>query len=296
MTQHEPHHRDQWLRQLLLYLADHAPRETGHTGQPIDLAHLTRYDAATNGYLIGWIDMLAYLGMLRRSADEATVQIVSVQAGYMLRMLVALLDMRVPLIADWDSEGITPDMMHPFAKGVDLLAAAERRRLEVDPHSSPLRTVESVIGLIAQEASAGQRRYLLSWDEPAQQWQFVGGRTSVHDVSLQAALLREMTEELACAPLVEGVHVHLSRIGEPFTLQRVSPTYGMLSSATFHAFAVGFLGPLPRLPADTRWVSEAEIWGYHTADGQPIASRPFCELVEQAGIDLDQVYGKRAQE
>jgi 8-oxo-dGTP pyrophosphatase MutT (NUDIX family) len=290
MTLQDSHYRYRLVREVLRQLAASAPTESGQPGTCIRKARLACYDTATNGYIIALLDMLAYLGLVSVDDENATLQVVSVQAGHFLQMMMALGDVRKPLVADWHSEGVTSAMEHPFEKGVDLLAAAERLRLDMMPESYPLRETVAVLGLIARRTKSGERQYLLVWDEPAQRWQLVGGQASVQDTSLQAALLRELAEELACEPLSAGVHVQVAAIGTPFHLQRFSPTYGMLTRTVFHVFAVQFLIPLPLPPTGTRWVSEAELCAQRTGDGQPIAAEPFHALVEQEGVDLDKIY------
>lgn len=279
-----------WLQAILERLAEAAPTETGKIGTFIDLAPLG-VDPAAAGYVTALTDFLRALGAVTLDATGTRLEVPSVQAGYVLRLLHALLEHNAPLVADWPHEGVTPVAAHPFGTGVDLLAALERRRQDIAPDAGPLRAVNVAIGLIARRLPADERAYLLHWDAPAQRWQLVGGRFEHRDGTLRATMLRELVEELESPPLAEGVHVQLTELGPPFIEVRPSPTFGLLTRTTFQAYAVRFLTTMPPLHAELRWASERELLAGATTDGQPIAAGPFRRIRAQSGPELEALVG-----
>lgn len=252
-----------------------APSETGTPAQPCSLA--SHHDPAT----LVVIDLLISLGALSLDSSQAQVSVASLQGGYFLRLLHALLELDAPIVADWESHGVTTSTQYPFDRAVNLLAALEQRRLDLCPDAAPIRQVIAAIGLISCRLPIGERAFLVHWDEAARAWQLIGGRFEERDGSLRQTLVRELAEELACAPLREGYDVQLTEVGAPFSIERVSPTFGLLSRTTFHMFGVRFIRSMPALHKDLRWTTEAELLAGMTADRQIIAAEPFKHLCRQ---------------
>jgi 8-oxo-dGTP pyrophosphatase MutT (NUDIX family) len=252
-------------RDALVCLAHAAPSEDGQSDKPINLP---MRNAADTAYLTALTDFLLMLGALECTAPAATVRITSFQVGYLIRLLIALLDTEAPLIADWTHQGVHPYTSHVFHSGVDLLHALEQRRLELAPQSPPLRVTTTAIGLIARRTCDGRQAFLLSWDAAASTWQFVGGKSEIGDASIRATMMRELAEELECAPLVEHVDVTLIELGPSFEEQRISPTVGLLTRTSFQAYAVRFIIPLPTLPATVRWIDDTYLLSGVTIYGQ----------------------------
>jgi 8-oxo-dGTP pyrophosphatase MutT (NUDIX family) len=257
-----------------------APTETGYPGSALDPVTL-EHDDISRGYLRALTDLLGYIGAVIPDESGRGVRVPSIQAGFFLRMLLTLLDSGQPLIADWMHEGVAGVPAHPFNTGVDLLAALERRRLDIYNDAAPVREIQAAVGLIETRLPTGERAYLLHWDAAARRWQLVGGRFEGRDETLRVTMLRELAEELACPPLTEGIDVTLQEQGTPFAEERLSPTYGLLSQVVFQAYTVQFHTDLPPLNADLRWVTEAELLAGATADRQPIAAGPFLRIRER---------------
>lgn len=269
------------LRDLLGCLDMAAPTEAGAAARPL---RLELDDPAVQAYAWAWCDLLTLLGALHWQGDMFTL--VSPQAGYLVRMLRALGDAGAPLVADWRAEGVG-DTRDVFGSGVNLLAALEQRRLALLPDAAPLRETHAALGLIVRRR-AEAREALLVWDAPAGAWQLPGGRYEHGDGSLRATLLRELAEELGCAPLAEGQQLRLAGLGGPCEHTRRSPTYGLRTRTIFQLFAVRWLVELPRLGAGLRWLSEGELLAGRTADGQPIAAEPLLHVYAQLGSALEQ--------
>lgn len=274
--------RSTLLRRALEQLTFAAPSEEGRPATPVSLAYL---DDEERAYVSALHDVLRLLGALAPVGEGEGASVPSVQGGYLARMLISLLDGGAPLVARWDREGLSRKAAHPFGSAVDLLAALELRRLELQPDARPLRQNSAAVGVIARGGAAGPE-YLVVWDADARAWQLAGGRTELRDRSPRDTLLRELSEELACPPLREGVHVSLGDLGTYLGRERLSPTYGLLTRTTFHLFAVRFLVELPSLHRDARWVTEFELLAGTTHDGQTIAAEPLLLLRERLGEDV----------
>lgn len=281
-----PAERRHLIGAALERLAATAPTEAGWPGEAVALATLAPPDTHAQAVLATLIDLLALLGALHYDSQAQTVRVPSVQAGYLLRLVQALHASDAPLVADWQSEGLSADGSNPLGRAVDLLALLEQRRRELQPDAPALRETRAAVGLVVRAEADGGRSFLLIWDAPARAWQLIGGQVALGDGSLRATLLREMAEELRCPPLIEQVHLALAELGPPATEERVSPTYGLLTRTTFQVYTVHFLTPPPPLPADARWVSEAELRAGITRDQQPIAAAPFVPIIEQHEAEL----------
>lgn len=244
-------------------------------------------DEATRGYCTALIDILTYLGVIELSPSGTRVA--SVQAGYLVHMVSTLMKYDQSLVADWEQPGVNTTSSHPFNLGVDLLAALERRRLDIDPDAQPLRIIGAAVGFIGIRLSSDELAFLFHWDENARMWQLIGGRYEQRDGTLRATMVRELAEELECGLLIDNTHVVLTELGEPFHEERQSPTYGLLTRTTFQAFAVRFIVPLPKLHAGLRWIRESELVVGATSDGQPISSAPFWGLLNQPGLDIERL-------
>jgi 8-oxo-dGTP pyrophosphatase MutT (NUDIX family) len=282
------------IRTALDTLAQAAPAEDGRSGT---LVLLELAGDAEDAYLAALLDFLAYLGVIRLSAARSTAAVTSAQAGYLLRLLRALIDSDAPLIADWSREGVThsagqaQDRPAPhantFFSGVNLLAALELHRLYSTPGAAPLREVSAAAGLVVRRDPLGRRAYLLARDEADGVWQLLGGRFEQRDGELRATLLRELAEELACEPLAEPGDVVLHELGQPFYETRVSPTYGLLTQTRFQLYMVRFTNRWPPLHSGLRWVCESELLDGRTFDGQRVDVTPLLRLLKRLDISLE---------
>lgn len=284
-SQNIPPDRQALLRAFLERMAAASPTEAGSPGSPIDIP---RQQGFEDGYLAALIDLLVRLGALTADPMATHVQSSSIQSGYFFRILGELLESPEPLVIDWSREGVTPrtDLQHPFKTGVDLLAALEQRRLELFPNAAPLREVQAAVGLIAARDQAAGRRYLFVNDRDAGAWQLPGGRFELNDGSLRGTLVRELTEELGCGEL-SAADVALAEIGPPFSIARVSPTYGLLTRTTFQVYSVRFTRGLPPVRAGARWLGADEVRAGATTDGQIVSAAPLRHILDQFGDALD---------
>lgn len=268
------------LQTLLEQLALAAPTETGQLATSVPLTDL---DDKEYMYARAMYDVLHLLGAIEE--DDEGVRPASIQAGYLLRLLVELSQIGAPLVADWTHEGLSRNPSHPFGRAVDLLKVLELRRLELHPGARPLRLLTAAMGVVVRHGDT-EPDYLLSWDDGAHAWQLLGGRNQLEDQSPRGTLLRELAEELECAPLHEGVHVQLSDLGSLVGRERLSPTYGLNTITTFHFYAVRFLNHELVLHHNLRWVSEHELLAGVTDDHKKISVEPLLLLRDQLGHDM----------
>lgn len=277
--------RRRQLLNTIAQLAAAAPTEAGKGGRPLSLADLRR-TIGSSARLDDLLDLLGGVGVVQIEPGGATLRIPSFVAGLFLQLLRDLRQRDIPLDMDWLAAGVAGAPFDRPGRGVDLVAALERRRLATTLDPAPLREVCAAVGLIGGRLPTGERALLFHWDANAGRWQLVGGRYEERDGSLRATLLREIAEELGCRDLADEVDVRLREVGPPFAEQWVSPTYGVLTRTIFHVFEVRFLGGLPPLDEATRWITEDAIMAGVTAEGQPIAAAPVTRLIREGRFDL----------
>jgi 8-oxo-dGTP pyrophosphatase MutT (NUDIX family) len=269
----------QKIGQLLRRLAHAAPTETGLPAR--ELQYATLY-TPEDGYAAALIDMLCWFGVLRRHEQQPAVSVTSIQAGYVLQMLEALLHIDAPPVIDpmidWTREGIQPAADDAPLSAVQLLAYLDAYRRRHVPDAKPLRTVQAAVTLIMARDTAGNRLYLMFWDTAAQSWQLIGGRYEERDHTIRQTMLRELQEELQVDTLADGEDVVLHALGDPFTLERMSPTFGLYTRTIFYPYIAYFPSGIPELHQQLRWVSESELIRGVTQNGESVTASVFHHL------------------
>lgn len=280
-----------------------APTETGAVGRFLPVP-----DA---DYLLGLLDGLGLQGLLELREDDhgrLEARAVSAQAGWALTIVNDILDTGAPLVGDWQTPGLTPPegLRHPFGRAGDLLAALDRRRLELLPGAEPARTVAAALALISPAGADG--RTLLVEDRPARALQLPGGRIDDADPSPIAALLRELDEELgltarlasagqlprATLPPLEGPGLTARLSHGELTLRPLpslelvdeSATYGLRSRIRFFPFLVTLPPGLDLAGPHTYWASLGELRAGRAADGRAIKAEPLLRLLASNRLDL----------
>jgi 8-oxo-dGTP pyrophosphatase MutT (NUDIX family) len=271
----------QMLMRILHGLAQAAPTETGMPAVQVRRPHL---QTAQDGYTAAVLDLLCWCGLLQQDEQQHMVYVSSVQAGYTLQMLEALLCLDAPLITDWTSKGIQREHDDAPGSAVQLLAHLDEYRRRIAPHAEPIRQVWAAVALITARSTEAEPLFLMFWDTAAQSWQFIGGRYEEQDDSLHQTMLRELQEELLLDTLDEGSDVCLELLGEPFALERMSPTFGLYTRTTFHVYQVQFLASVPPLHERLRWVREAEVLAGTTDDGDTVAGSILHHLRDEGQL------------
>lgn len=233
--------------------------------QDLDADALARVlaDLSPRGaYERGVLDLLRLLGLVDgppgelRASDEV--------AGLLLSSLRAHLadDVRVGLRwGDLDATGL---------RGVDVLRAVETARARRVASPTPARAVRVVQAVIKGERG-GEDVYLMQYDRHAGRYQPLGGKQEPADASPEAALRREIMEELRLDRAPGPAALALEPLGPGWQTRELSATYGVLTvyeMAFFVARAVRFEVPLD---ADTRWLARGEIAHGQAADGRPVS-------------------------
>lgn len=206
---------------------------------------------------------------------------VSATAYYFYRSLIAgLQDGTLGTVAWRDQRGST---------GFSLLESLERSRLKREDHVIPLRQLAAVMSVIKKEQD-GKALYLMQYDAKAEQYQPLGGKREHFDADDQAALLRELSEELNLPPLIINSDLDVQFIATA-TVDKVSVSLGVLTRyrhTFFHVMNAKFLAdPARDLTGDgiTIWLDDDAILAGRAPDGKAI-SRIYQENI---GDVLDQL-------
>src|SRR5260221_1052685 len=216
----------------------------------------TEYDRAIRDLLVG-------LGIISAETGEAT----SPMAYYLIQRLYHALDEGPLMPENW--RGL-PDEGCAGA-GARLVHLMEETRLGCTANPTPLRIVRAVTSVI-KARQAGQDVYLMQYDQKARQFQPIGGKQEHFDSDGEAALTRELCEELAIAELRPGLDFRIHPLNQDLKVDAVSASVHVLtrySHSFYHLTDVRF--PIS-IDEATRWLSAAEVQAGKTTDGLAITS------------------------
>lgn len=218
----------------------------------------------SDDYARGVLDVLRLFGLVERTARGSVTPSDDV-AGMFLSSLRAHLADGVRLGLRWG------DLDAGGLRGADILRAAELVRLRTVEEPTPGRVVRVVQAVIKGQRTDGEAVYLMQYDRHAGRYQAIGGKQDHGDADAEAALRREIYEELAL-PAIPGPDVlALERIGPLWQTRELSATYGILTAYEMAFFAATRLD-LPIMPDDdTRWLTRAEIERGRADDGRAIS-------------------------
>jgi 8-oxo-dGTP pyrophosphatase MutT (NUDIX family) len=151
------------------------------------------------------------------------------------------------------------------------LALFEANRLQATAHPAPMRVVRVVTGVFkARRRRDGADLYLMQFDHRAGRYQPIGGKCEAGDVSNEAALLREICEELVVADLRPGVDLVIEPLLEHVQTAEVSASLGVITQYDHNFFLVKTVRFPIRIDADTRWLSERELLAGRADDGRAV--------------------------
>jgi 8-oxo-dGTP pyrophosphatase MutT (NUDIX family) len=155
--------------------------------------------------------------------------------------------------------------------GARLVDLIESNRLACSPEPTPMRVIRVVTAVIKARRSDGDV-YLMQYDDKAEQFQPIGGKQEASDASNQAALIRELCEELSIPGLISGEDCHIHPIVEHALILEVSNSLHVVTQydhSFYHLTNVRF----PIHTDDiTRWISASELAARKTRDGYAITS------------------------
>jgi 8-oxo-dGTP pyrophosphatase MutT (NUDIX family) len=153
--------------------------------------------------------------------------------------------------------------------GTRLVNTIETFRLESFSQPTALRSIAAVLAIITKRQD-NQQYCLMQFDEKANQFQPLGGKREADDPTLEAALLRELAEELNLPPLASD-SCQLVPLVLNKSYQQVSATLQVITQyehSFYHVRAIRFPLVVDEL---TRWISLNEIHAGVTHDGRKIS-------------------------
>jgi 8-oxo-dGTP pyrophosphatase MutT (NUDIX family) len=218
--------------------------------------------ALSTDYRQGVRDVLAAFGVLSENGEPA-----SPMAYYFIQSLLRTIQDGALDAASWQ-DGLTEPCSGIGSRLVHLL---EQHRLECAPVAEPLRVVEAVTAVIKARRAGGDV-YLMQYDEKARQFQPLGGKREAFDANSEAALARELCEELSIATLTPGTDFRAHPIVEHVQMKEVSASLHVVTAydhSLYHLTDVRF--PL-HTDHVTRWITAAELAARKTTDGLAITS------------------------
>ncbi len=228
-------------------------------------------------YARGVVDTLHLLGLVRSKGDTTlpTGEI----AEMVIDSLLAHLNDGVLIRFDWndlDAEGL---------RGADILRAIEAARLTGSENPTVERTVKVVQAIFKARRGAPQGGiediYLMQYDPQARQYQPLGGRLQPSDENMEAALRREIAEELELAQLPGPEICTLVLLSENWGTIRPSPTYGTLTHYSFDFYHVVRARFEIMMDMNTRWLAREEIMAGRARDGRAVST----VYLESLGLD-----------
>ena len=235
--------------------------------------------AVSDAYRQAVYDVLTALGVLKAGTHEVT----SPMAYYFVQSLVAL-------VRDAEREGHTlagawqgrPSQAQA-GMGARLVNLLDTYRLGAISAPTPLRSISAVMSVI-KARRGNEDVYLMQYDEKAEQFQPIGGKCEAFDASNEAALLRELSEELNLPPLTLGVDLKVHLLAGNQAEQKVSATLQLITQydhSFYHLTDVKF--PL-HTDDQTRWLTSAELQAGRTSDG--LAISPLISSLSMVDLAL----------
>jgi 8-oxo-dGTP pyrophosphatase MutT (NUDIX family) len=221
----------------------------------------TESEPASAEYRRGVRDVLAALGALSTKGE-----VVSPMAYYFVQSLQHAIDEGTL------NEGAWLGKSNEACAGVGarLVQLLESARLNCTPDPAPLRIVRASTAVIKAQ-QAGQDVYLMQFDDKAQQFQPIGGKQELSDSSSEAALAREICEELnLIAQLDEDFKA--KPLALDIQVNEVSASLHVLTRyyhSFFHVTDVRFTIPLDDT---TRWLPYSELLAGRTEDGYAVST------------------------
>ncbi len=224
-----------------------------------------------NAYEDALRDLFKALGILSSDAQRFSTR----TAHFFAQSLLRCVEEEALTASAWHG---TPD--EPCSGiGALLTQALEQHRRVCSPHPQPLRVIRAVAAIIKARRN-GEDVYLMQYDEPARQFQPLGGKRERGDDSNAATLVRELREELFMDHLLPGRDFTLYPLVEGIRETSVSDSVYVLS-AYEHSF-YQLLDVRFTLPTDnqTRWLTIYELVSGQTHDGLKVSRLIATYLAE----------------
>ncbi len=226
------------------------------------LDHVLRDLMPSSDYACGVIDLLCLLGLARRRQDGLAPS--GEVAAMVIDSLRAHLAEGVSVGLPWndlDAEGL---------RGVDVLRTIELARWAAVEQPAPARTVR-VVQAVIKARQGDEDVYLMQFDRHAGRYQPIGGKQEPTDVDADAALRREIMEELGLNAIPGPDDCTLEFLCHRRMVE-ISATYGILTAYDMDFYAVGEVRFPIRADASTRWLTRREIAAQRASDSRAISS------------------------
>ena len=223
--------------------------------------HSSMQMTPSNDYQRAVWDVLVALGGI---AD--TGEVTSPMAYYFIQSLIYAIQEGTLSEKTWQADVMTDTCT---GTGVQLVHLLESHRLTCGENPTPLRTIQAVTAVIKARRDGGDV-YLMQYDEKANQFQPIGGKRELTDASAEAALTRELCEELAIPSLTPGEDFQLRPLAKHVGVREVSASIHVITQydhSLYHLTEVRF--PI-QTDQWTRWLSAPELAARRTVDGYPI--------------------------
>jgi len=220
-------------------------------------------NAGSSEYGLAVHDLLAALGLVSAEASEAT----SPMAYYFIQSLYHVSNEGTLTAENW--RGL-PDEGCAGA-GARLVHLMEDSRLACTANPTPLRIVRAVTAVI-KARQAEQDVYLMQYDQKARQFQPLGGKQEHFDADGEAALTRELCEELAIAELRPGHDFKVRPLKQDVKVDEVSASVHVVtrySHSFYHLTDIRFPIVTDQM---TRWLTVDEVTAGKTGDGLAVTS------------------------
>lgn len=155
--------------------------------------------------------------------------------------------------------------------GASLVRWLETHRLNCVENPSPIRRIRAVAAVI-KSRQGDDDVYLMQYDQEASQFQPLGGKIEDEDASPEAALARELSEELEMEHLRLNVDYQLVPLQVAFYERSVSSSVHVLTEYEHSFYQMRAARFIPHLNSITRWLRLAELRRGVTQDASK--SRP----------------------
>lgn len=233
--------------------------------------------------IIKILDLFGTLKIKKRN-HVVVIQPISKIARYLIRSLAFYFKEDLKVFRSWGREGVYQDLSEDLLarSGPYFLKALESRRLRESQEQIPLREVKVAFGLIKAISEKNEEVFLFMFDEPANQYQPIGGRLRPEDEDLLETLVREVEEELSAVDVsYERGDFKYQRLLDKVEQIEISPTYGVSTYYHIEVYQV-FFEKLPLLISPShKWVKKEEIYSGKTEDDYKVAMS-YLEELEKA--------------
>src|SRR3954470_10533742 len=244
-------------------------------------------DSAEQAVLDAVLTLLKPFNAIVFSCDggENQIRATSEASQLFLRSLAECIASGTVVVGDWERTGIREERFghQDMAQGVQLLYVLERLRLDHGRASKPIRLTRVVKALIKAEVD-GEPRYLVQYDTKTQGYQLIGGHVRTSDASEEAAIRREVAEELRPNVFDFGgnTRVQLLRTIRASEVSRTLGAYSEYEITYFQLFADFSL----QLQRNTIWVTASELLEGKAKDRTPIREAAIRELFKDVLVEL----------